>query len=118
MQSVGSIINGDRKVGEKPVVDKNKCLTYQIQENTIGSCREKIKSDNPGSTIGDADKASKISSVSSFEQTRSNALSSTSTTVNNTEKDQKDQNDLDGRTTSVGSKRSVTVADNHKPNNE
>ena len=83
-QPVGSI-KVDQKVGGKPVVveDKNKSLADKIQENANEvSCREKIESNNPGSTVGDADK-SKSSFVSSCEQTRSNALSSTSTTANN-----------------------------------
>ena len=67
--------------------DKNKSLTDKIQENTSEvSCREKIESNDPGPTVGDADKVSKSSIISSCEQTRSNALSSTSTTVDNTEK--------------------------------
>ena len=83
--------NVDQKIGGKPAVeDKNKSLTYKIQEsanNNEISCREKIESNNPAPTIGDADKVCNSSIVSSCEQTRSNALSSTSTPVNNTEKD-------------------------------
>ena len=114
-QPVGNI-NVDQSVGENPVVgNKDKSLTQKIQENTNEvSCREKIESNNPALTVGDADKVSKSSFVSSCEQTRSNALSSTSTTVNNTEKDQKDENNLEEGTTSVGSKGSDKVASDIK----
>ena len=63
---------GDQKVGGKPVVeDKNKSLTYNTQENANEeSWREKIESNNPGPTFGDADKVSKSSTVSSCGQTR------------------------------------------------
>ena len=65
--------NVDQKVGGKPAVeDKNKSLTYKIQESAnelVISCREKIESNNPAPTIGDADKVSNSSIVSSCEQT-------------------------------------------------
>ena len=84
--------------------DKNKRLTYEIYENTSeASCREKIQSNNPATTIGDADKNESSSNVSCCEQTRSNALSSTSPTVI---KSEKDQHNLDERTTIIGLKSS------------
>ena len=54
--SIGSI-NVDQKVGENPSVeDKNKSLTYKIQENANEvSSREKIESVNLAPTIGDPD---------------------------------------------------------------
>ena len=104
-QPVGSI-KVAQKVGENPggVEAENKILANKMQENTNEvSCREKPENNNPGPTVGDADKvSSKSLIVSSCGQTRSNSLSSTSTTASNAEKDQKDQNNLAGGTTSVG----------------
>ena len=94
--------------------DKEKILTYKIQESTHEvNCCEKIEINNPAPTIGDADKVSKSSTfVNSSEETinRRNALSSTLTTVNNTEQDQTDQNNLDEGSTCVGSKGINKVA--------
>ena len=54
--------------------DTAKTLADKIQENTNEvSCCEKIESNHPGPTVGDADKVSKSSIVSSCEQTRSKA---------------------------------------------
>ena len=62
--------------------DKNKRLADTIQEITYGvSCHEKTESNNPGPTVGNADKVSKSSIVSSCKKTRNNALPPTSTTV-------------------------------------
>ena len=67
-QSLGNI-NVGQSVRENAVgEDRNKSLTYKIQEilNEV-SCREKIESNNPARTTGDADRISKGSVVSSSD---------------------------------------------------
>ena len=76
--------------------------------------KSKIESDDPGPTVGDANKVNASSTVSSCEQTKSDVLSSTSTTANSTEEDQKDQNNLDEVTMSVGPKGSDKISSNIK----